>query len=110
MEVRDAGCPLGAECERVKVEDGKDVLFRCPWYKMFRGLHPNTGEQVDEWGCAIGWAPVLQMETAKHVRGTQKATEELKNELVKRIDRAKAAVAFQTRPLIESVSNEDAER
>ncbi len=84
MEVRVADCPLGAKCEEVKEEAGKQVLFRCPWYTQLRGMDPNTGAERDEWACAIAWLPILQIENAKEVRQGAAATESFRNEVVKR--------------------------
>ena len=44
MEIRIADCPLGAKCEEVKDENGKQVLYRCPWSVKLRGNDPQ-GEQ-----------------------------------------------------------------
>ncbi len=87
MEVHEAGCPLGAECEEVKEEAGKQVILRCPWYTMLRGKDPNTGKEVDEWGCAIAWLPILLIENAKEVRQGAAATESFRNEVVKTVDK-----------------------
>lgn len=86
MEVRIADCPLGAKCEEVKTLEGKQVLFRCPWYVQLRGASPQTGNDIDEWACAVAWSPVLQIEVAKEVRQSAAATESLRNEIVARVD------------------------
>ena len=49
MEIRTADCPLGAKCEELKLEDGKPVLYRCPWYVQVRGINVNTGQETDSW-------------------------------------------------------------
>ena len=82
MEVREADCPLGAKCEEVKEIEGKQVLFRCPWYVKLAGTDPQSGESVDEWKCAIAWGPILQVEVAKEVRQGAAATESFRNEMV----------------------------
>lgn len=82
MEVKQADCPLGAKCEEVKTEGGKQVLYRCPWYTMIRGKDMNTGKEIDEWGCAIAWMPTLLINTANESRKGVAATESFRNEMV----------------------------
>ena len=32
---------------------GKDCIgLQCSWFTQIRGNHPQTGELIDEWGCA----------------------------------------------------------
>lgn len=84
METRIAECPLGAKCEEVKTDDktGKPYIARCPWYIMVRGTDMNTGKEVDDWGCAIGWLPTLLINTANESRKGVAATESFRNEVV----------------------------
>ncbi len=44
----------------------------------------------DEWMCAIAWMPVLQVENAQKTIGTQDAVIKLRNEIVTRMDAARA--------------------
>jgi hypothetical protein len=46
-------------------------------------MNPNTGEQVDEWGCAIAWIPMLQIETSQQARQAGAAVESFRNEVVR---------------------------
>lgn len=82
MKTVIADCPLGAKCEEVKTENGKPVLYRCPWYVMVRGTDTNTGKEVDDWGCAIAWMPTLMINTANESRKGVAATESFRNEVV----------------------------
>lgn len=82
MKVKLAGCPLGAKCEEVKTEDGEQVLYRCPWYIMVRGLDPNTGKEIDERQCSITWFPTLSINIANEVRRATAATESFRNVMV----------------------------
>jgi hypothetical protein len=50
---------------------------------MLQGAHPQTGQAVQEWGCSIAWMPLLMVENARHIQGTQAATESFRNEMVK---------------------------
>lgn len=48
-----------------------------------RGSNPNTGAEVDEWGCAIAWLPMLMVENSQMQRHTGAAVESFRNEMVK---------------------------
>jgi len=72
-------CPLHQK-------DVSKVCHKCAWYTLVRGSNPQTGNEVDEWQCAIAWLPMLTIETAKNVRGNQAATESMRNEITKRMD------------------------
>jgi hypothetical protein len=81
-------CPLGHECERIV--DG--AIETCAWYISIVGVHPQTGEEKDEKGCAMAWQPVIMLETNKELRDTAASVQSLRNELTKRIDRAMMGV------------------
>jgi len=72
-------CPLGSKCEEVR--DNK--LHRCAWFTMLSGRNPNTGENVDERGCAMAWIPVLLIENSMQQRSTSAAVESLRNEAMR---------------------------
>jgi len=72
-------CPLGSKCEEIR--DGK--LYRCAWFTQLAGRNPNTGEEVNERGCAITWLPVLLVENSMQQRGTGAAIENFRNEMVR---------------------------
>lgn len=59
------------------------VQFKCAWFSQLRGTNPNTGKEVDEWGCAIAWMPVLMIENSQQQRQTGAAVESFRNEMVK---------------------------
>ena len=84
MDIRIADCPLGAKCEELKIEAGKPMLYRCPWYVQVRGVDMNTGEETGNWGCAIAWMPALMINAANESRKGVAATESFRNEMVKR--------------------------
>jgi len=54
----------------------------CAWFTQLRGNNPQTGEPVDEWGCAIAWIPVLLIENSQQQRQTGAAVESFRNEMV----------------------------
>lgn len=76
-------CPLGAECE--KAVDG--AVERCAWYIELAGKHPQTGEDVKEWGCSMAWLPVLLIENAREVKSVAAAAESSRNVVADAIEK-----------------------
>jgi hypothetical protein len=72
-------CPLGSQCEEIK----DNAIHRCAWFQTFAGTNPNTGETVDEKGCAMAWLPILMIENSKQQLSTGAAVESFRNEMVK---------------------------
>jgi len=72
-------CPLFKEKQ-------EDVCHKCGFYTHVRGNHPQTGEELDHWACAIEWLPTLLLESAKETRQTGAAVESFRNEMVKAND------------------------
>ena len=70
-----ANCPLN------KFEPCKEL--ECAWFVQIRGHNPNTGAEVDDWGCSIAWMPVLMIENSQQQRSTGAAVESFRNEMVK---------------------------
>jgi len=56
------------------------------WFIKIRGTDPNTGEELDDWNCAIAWAPMLLINSADQARKGVAATESFRNEMVKQND------------------------
>ena len=52
----------------------------CHWYIQILGSHPQTGVQMNEWGCAVPFIALLQIETAKEVRQAAAAIESARNQ------------------------------
>lgn len=77
LEVKD-NCPLNG-FEPCKQMD-------CAWFIQIRGIDPNTGEEVDDWGCSMAWLPKLLIENAMMSRQTGAAVESFRNEMVKSND------------------------
>ena len=76
-------CLCGGEPERVEIaDDGTQILVRCPLYLKLRGTNPQGGE-VDEWGCAISWVPILLLENAAKINQLGAAIESFRNEMVR---------------------------
>ena len=59
--------------------------MECSWFTEVRGTHPQTGEQIDEWGCAVTWMPVLLIDNTQQQRQTGAAVESFRNETVKKL-------------------------
>lgn len=74
LEVK-ANCPLDGfkPCRQLE----------CAWFMKIRGNNPNTGEEVDEYGCSMAWLPMLMIENSQQQRSTGAAVESFRNEMVK---------------------------
>lgn len=70
-----ANCPLNG------FEPCKEL--ECAWFMKVNGANPNTGEQIEEWGCAMAWMPILLIENSQQQRQTGSAVESFRNEMVK---------------------------
>lgn len=55
----------------------------CAWFMQVRGNNPNTGAEIDKWGCSMAWLPVLMIENSQQQRQTGSAVESFRNEMVK---------------------------
>ncbi len=80
----DMTCPLHRE-------PMENVCHKCPWWVKIRGANPNTGEELDQWNCAIAWGPLLAVNIAQQARQGPAATESFRNEMVARADRPQVA-------------------
>ena len=81
-------CPLGHKCQ----EAVGGEIRQCAWFVKLAGTNPNTGEQMDEQGCAMNWLPVLLIENAQTNRGTAAAVESFRNEMVEANQQTHAAL------------------
>jgi hypothetical protein len=69
----------GSFCPFIK----KDCIqMQCALFTCVRGVDMNTGKELDEWGCAMGWLPMLLINSANESRKTCAATESFRNEMV----------------------------
>jgi hypothetical protein len=55
----------------------------CGWFVQVRGHNPNTGEELDNWSCAVSWIPILLIDNSQQQRQTGAAIESFRNEVVK---------------------------
>lgn len=60
----------------------KCVEEKCAWYTCVRGTNPNTGQEIDEWKCAMSWMPMMAVEIAQKSNQTGAAVESFRNEVV----------------------------
>jgi hypothetical protein len=81
------------------------VKFKCSWYMHIRGMNPNTGEDVDHWGCAVSWMPMLAIENSQQQRSTGAAVESFRNEMVKANENSINALTAAAQMLQESKEN-----
>ena len=69
-------CPLiGEDCRELE----------CAWYTQISGTNPQTGEPVNEYGCAVAWIPFLQVDNSKTVNQMGSAIESFRNETVEKL-------------------------
>ena len=59
--------------------DKECIQFKCVFWTQLRGMHPQTGQEIDEWSCAIAWLPMLLIENAKEIKQGAAATESFRN-------------------------------
>jgi len=70
----------GTFCPFIK----KDCVgLSCTLFTRVQGYDTNTGNQVDEFQCAIAWLPTLLIENSGQQRQTGAAVESFRNEMVK---------------------------
>jgi hypothetical protein len=63
-------CPLGHTCDA------------CLWQTHLRGLNPQTGQEIDQVGCAVAFLPVLLVENSQQQRQTAASVDSFRNEMV----------------------------
>ena len=54
----------------------------CKFYIQVIGKNPQTGQDVNEWNCAVTWLPMLLIEGSQQTRQTGAAIESFRNEMV----------------------------
>lgn len=73
------------------------IEHACRWYVQLLGADPQTGEQLNKWGCAVEFIPVLLIENAKEVRQTAAAVESSRNENVRNVHTLASALILRTK-------------
>ena len=85
----------GKYCPLIK----KDCIgLQCSWFMLVRGKNPQSGQDVDEWGCAMTWLPVLLIENSQQQRQTGAAVESFRNEVVKSAEDVAQRMLQSTEP------------
>ena len=80
--------------------------MECAWFIKVVGKNPNTGEDIEDWGCSIAWMPIMMVENSQMQRQTSAAVESFRNEMVKnnevgqRVLLAAAGVSPQAQKMI----------
>lgn len=60
---------------------GKDCIgLKCKMFMNIKGTHPVTGEELDEWDCAIRMNVVVSLEQAKTTRAAAAETAALRRD------------------------------
>lgn len=71
-------CPLGSDCEIAK----GNTIYRCRWFVKLRGKDPQSDQEIDEFRCAMEWAPLLAVEHSLFQRQTGAAVESFRNGMI----------------------------
>ncbi len=67
-------CPLtGDDC----------MEHKCEWYINVMGQHPQSGESINKFGCAMSFLPMLMIENSQQQRQTSASIQSFRNEMVK---------------------------
>jgi len=61
----------------------RELALSCPKFVHIAGLNPNSGEQVNKYGCVDGFLPMLLIENSQQQRQTAAAVESFRNETVR---------------------------
>lgn len=71
--------------------------LECAWFTQLRGKDPQSEQEIDEWGCAVAWLPIMLIENAQQQRQTGAAVESFRNEMVKANESNLRLLAHNTR-------------
>jgi hypothetical protein len=93
-------CPLlNKEC----------IGLDCAWMTRVQGVDTNTGNQVDEYQCAIAWMPMLLIENSGQQRQTGAAVESFRNEMVKANEASQKILLKTANITVQSIEQIDEE-
>jgi hypothetical protein len=73
----------------------RDIVMkcRCPKLVNIKGVNPNTGAEIDEWGCTDSYQSILTIDNTNQVRQTGAAIESFRNEMAKAQEEGAKAMA-----------------
>jgi len=57
------------------------VCHTCAWWQLLRGQNPQTGADMDQWGCAISHVPLLNVALIREQRGTTASVDNMRAEV-----------------------------
>lgn len=69
------------QCPLNNFEPCKEL--ECAWFFKVMGTHPQTGKEIEDWGCSISWIPIMMIEGSRQQNQTGAAIESFRNEMVK---------------------------
>lgn len=75
----------GTMCPQWKKACSK-VCHSCAWWNLVLGKNPQTGQDVNQWSCAIALLPMLTIESTLAQRQTMATVQELRNDVQKNHD------------------------
>ena len=80
------------------------IQFKCIFWTQLRGTHPQTGQEIDEWDCAVKWLPMLLIENAKEVRQGAAATESFRNVMLE-LNKGTPAEVIEAKAELKALGN-----
>ena len=91
--------PMGAadlDCPQWR-KPMSECCHKCPWWTKVSGMHPQTGEQMDKWDCAISLLPMLLVNVAREQTQGTAATNDFRNQVLQRAEMAAVGAQQQRR-------------
>lgn len=79
----------GKFCPLIKKEC---IELKCSWFTKVVGTNINSGKEIDEYGCAIAWMPILMIENSNQQRHTSAAVDSLRNHSVTSAEHISTAI------------------
>lgn len=70
----------GEMCPLIK---DKCVRHQCAWFTKVLGTNPQTGKDIEDWGCSIAWLPILLVENSNQQRQTAASVDKVANQVLK---------------------------
>lgn len=53
----------------------------CAWFMKVKGIDPNNGGEIDNWGCSMSWIPSFVIENSQQQKQTGVAIESFRVEI-----------------------------
>lgn len=60
------------------------IRHKCAWFIKVLGSNPQTGEELEHWGCAVEWLPLLLVENSQKTREVSGSVDALRKEVSQR--------------------------